>query len=125
MGQVWSKVLGRCCQHTHAFKGYSCKNHLQLLLLYSLQRSQWLKYGFTPKSYIPREQLTAFESFKAENQKFIVPGGYVEKPIVIKDDDDNDIEEDSISPTATAAGAAAGDEDDEEMDDGFKIWKNY
>ena len=84
-----------------------------------------LKYGFIPKSYIPREQLTAFESFKAENQKLVVPGGYIEKPIVIKDDDDNDnesTEEDDLSPTATAAGAAAAAVDeDEEMVDGFKL----
>ena len=78
-----------------------------------------LKYGFIPKSYIPREQLTAFESFKAENQKLVVPGGYIEKSIVIKDDEDNETEEDSISSTISAAGN--NEEMDEEMDDGFKL----
>ena len=71
------------------------------------------KYGFIPKPFVERDQMLAFERFKAENQKLAVPGGYVEKPIRIEDEENT---EEDLSATASAAGVPK-EENDEEMDE--------
>ena len=73
-----------------------------------------LKYGFVPREYIPREKMIAFEQFKHENMKDLVPGGYVPKPEPVEEEgeenDDNqqkgetDEVIDDDDQTATAQG---------------------